>query len=152
MIIELVDKSDFEVVGHYVHAMETELWPEEADKLDRSEYIRSAEKLLAEDGFWAFQATMDDRVVGVITLTAKRCIYAGGEFGEMMEFYVLPEYRSKGVGVKLVDAVREFGQCKGWPFLEVGAPSQPKWVRTYEFYKRYGFKDIGPRLELGMAR
>ena len=151
MNIELVEKSEAKLVGSYIHAMETELWPEESDKLYCDEYIKAAGKLLETDGFWAFKAIMGEQVAGVITLTTKRCIYAGGEFGELIEFYVLPEYRSKGVGRHLVDAVREFARCKGWPFLEVGAPSQPKWERTYAFYKNYGFRDIGPRLELDLG-
>ena len=30
--------------------------------------------------------------------------------------------------------------------IEVGAPDLPRWQRTVDFYKRYGFTEIGPRL------
>jgi hypothetical protein len=35
--------------------------------------------------------------------------------------------------------------------LEVGAPDVPRWQRTVDFYKRNGFKEVGPRLYLPLS-
>ncbi len=76
-----------------------------------------------------------------------RCttIYALGDFGEISELYVEPAHRSVGVGAALIEKVVAFGRSKGWSMLEVTAPGVPKWRRSVDFYRRNGFKEIGPQ-------
>jgi GNAT superfamily N-acetyltransferase len=85
---------------------------------------------------------------GMITLNKALSIYAGGNFGVIREFYVIPEMRSSGIGKALLNSVKEFGRSKGWTRLEVTPPHKDKWIRTYNFYQREGFIEIGPRLKL----
>jgi GNAT superfamily N-acetyltransferase len=85
---------------------------------------------------------------GMITLSEALSIYAGGNFGVIREFYVIPEMRSSGIGKSLLNAAKEFGRSKGWTRLEVTPPHKDKWIRTYNFYQREGFIEIGPRLKL----
>ena len=75
-------------------------------------------------------------------------IYAGGRFGEISEFYVVPDFRSKGVGALMIEVAVAFGHERGWPHIAVGAPSVPIWQRTVDFYLSCGFDEVGPRLEL----
>lgn len=74
-------------------------------------------------------------------------IYAGGMFGVITELYVMPEWRSAGVARKLIDAGIALGRERRWDRLEVGAPHQPAWERTLNFYLRAGFTIVGPRLQ-----
>ncbi|MCF8068061.1 MAG: GNAT family N-acetyltransferase [Desulfobacterales bacterium] len=148
--IRLAQPSEAEIVGKMAYEMECELWPEQKDTLDRTRFIDAAKKLSENNaGYWAFLAIAeDDEIVGILTLNECSAIYAGGKFGEIPEIYVSKSKRSAGVGAMLVDAASEFGRKLGWPFLEVGAPGLPKWQRTVDFYRRKGFREIGPRLEL----
>ena len=135
-------------VGKLVFELLEELYPELG--YTRAKCIETARKLLTEGNrVWAFLATThDEQAVGAITLNECAAIYSGGSFGEISELYVIPEYRSKGVGAQLIDAAVSFARARGWPDIEVGAPSVPAWQRTVDFYRRYGFDAVGPRLDL----
>jgi GNAT superfamily N-acetyltransferase len=85
---------------------------------------------------------------GIITLSEGLSIYAGGKFGVIREFYVIPEIRSTGVGKELLERAKEFGKKNGWNRIEVTLPDKVKWPRTFNFYIREGFKEIGPRFKL----
>ena len=72
------------------------------------------------------------RANGIITLSEGISIYAGGKFGVIREFFVLPEERSTGVGKAL---------------LEKDAPKHYWWNRT----KGAGFKPSPPPKPPGKA-
>lgn len=137
-----------ERVGTLVHKLLAELYPELG--YERDPCIETARKLLVEgEGVWAFLATTPGGTdVGVVSLNECSAIYAGGRFGEISELYVTPDFRSKGVGSLLLEAAVALGRERGWPNLEVGAPSVPAWQRTVDFYCRHGFEEVGPRLDL----
>ena len=132
-----------------VYDLESELFPELRDTLDRDSLVRTARKLLQPgSGVWAFIAGMESgEPVGLLTLNECAAIYAGGLFGEVSELYVHPAHRSVGVGSQLMAHAVTFARSRGWTVLEVGAPDVPRWRKTVDFYVREGFKEIGPRLE-----
>lgn len=109
--------------------------------------IRAARLLAMTDRVWGFLAMADGQdAAGVVMLNECAAIYAGGVFGEITELYVVPALRSQGVAPRLLAAADRFGEGRGWARLEVGAPSQPAWSRTCDFYLREGFTETGPRL------
>lgn len=147
--IRFARAEEAEAIGHLVVAMERELWPE-AD-IDEAAFVKGAKSLLAspDSRYWAMVAeNHEGEIVGILTMNECAAIYAAGAFGEIMEIYILPDLRSEGIGAQLIAEARRFGKEKGWPTLEVGAPAQPEWQQTYDFYIREGFREIGPRLEL----
>ncbi len=81
---------------------------------------------------------------GVITLAESVSLYAGGKIGAINELYVLPEFRSEGVGKLLLDAAKDLASANGWRRLEVTTPGD-EYERTRHFYEREGFMQIGPR-------
>ncbi|MGR3623597.1 GNAT family N-acetyltransferase [Pseudophaeobacter sp.] len=105
-----------------------------------------AAELLARQNVTGLIAYEGMGPVGLIMLNQCAAIYADGVFGEITELYVLPEYRSRGVAARLITAAEALGHTRGWRRLEVGAPSQPAWQRTLDFYQRSGFLETGPRL------
>ena len=151
VVVRQADPVEFESVGHLVYELLMELYPDAA--YQRDVFADTATTLLTgREGVWSFLAkTPDQRNVGVVTLNECAAIYAGGRFGEISEFYVVPDSRSKGVGTLLIEAVIAFGRERGWRNIEVGAPSPPTWRRTIDFYLRHGFEEVGPRLDLELA-
>lgn len=80
---------------------------------------------------------------GFIALYESYALYANGTFGTIPEFYVRPEHRSKGLGLRLVSQAKSFGASRGWTRLEVTTPPLPQFDRSLAFYKREGFARSG---------
>ncbi len=152
ILVQQAGPEEFERVGHLVHALLAEIFPDGGYKRDL--FVETARDLLTgNEGVWSFLAsTHDDRDVGVVTINQCAAISSGGGFGEISELYVVPDYRSKGVGALLIDTTVRFCRERGWHNIEVGAPSRPKWQRTIDFYLGHGFEEIGPRLDLPFKR
>ena len=151
--VRQADSSDVGIVAELVHALLAELTPPDAE-LPKVEDIRASTAALMGDTcrIWAFLAFNDDNQAnGVLTLNECAAIYAGGQFGEICEFYVAPKARSQRVGPALLDSAKAFAREKGWVRLEVGAPDVPRWNRTVSFYLNNGFVEVGPRLKLPLG-
>lgn len=101
-----------------------------------------------EDHVVFIASDANDSACGVITLNEGLSVYAGGKFGIIREFYVIEQKRSSGIGKALLHSAVEFARSKGWKRLEVTPPHKEEWRRTYNFYMREGFVEIGPRLKL----
>ena len=86
----------------------------------------------------------DDDIVGILTIVECLSIAAGGKYGVINELYVVPEYRSEGVGKMLIDEVKDLAESRGWKRLELTTPGDD-FSKTIHFYEREGFYRIGPR-------
>lgn len=140
----LAGAGDAEAVAGLVHALLDELSGGKAPA--PKAVLDTARAVLAEESVVAVIAETEGAPVGVMVLNACMAIYAGGRFGEISELYVRPELRSRGVAPKLLEVALAEGRARGWKRLEVGAPGQPAWKRTLDFYVRNGFQEVGPRL------
>ena len=116
------------------------------DEVDTKALLETTRKLLAAGDVAALLLLVGDRPAGVVTLNQCAAIYAGGRFGEICERYVGPDDRSAGLGRMLIEAAVDYAREAGWTRLEVGAPPQPRWQRTADFYLANGFTLVGPRL------
>ena len=156
MTIDLrqAEVDDAGTIAELIYRLIAELSPGRADAIRLTRYQQAAAELIGKDaGYWAFVAEApEDGAVGVITLNEGTAIYAEGRFGTIAELYIAPAYRSQGVGALLVDRALAFGKVRGWARLEVGAPDQPRWSRTVDFYRRQGFVEVGPRLKRPVER
>lgn len=86
----------------------------------------------------------DEEVVGLITLVESLSLSAGGRYGVVNELFVVPAYRSEGVGKMLLDFAKEIGEQRGWTRIELTTPGD-EFDKTLRFYEREGFWKIGPR-------
>ncbi len=117
----------------------------EFEGIDRERVLGELSKY--DERFNAFLAeTPEGRIVGISTLVETIAIYAGGSYGIIDEMYVDPEFRSRGVGRLLIEAIKEFGQQKNWLRIDVTAPPEEEWNRTVRFYEREGFVFTGPKM------
>ncbi|WP_339670880.1 GNAT family N-acetyltransferase [Dasania marina] len=145
-----IDQSD--LVAQGVYDLLLELFPAEVASFPLAKLQQAAFQSLRPDGgVWSLLALNEqEQVVGMLNLSRCVAIYAGGEFGEIAEMYVRPDYRSQKVGEQLMARAKRFAKEKGWATLEVGAPDVPRCQRTVDFYQRNGFNMVGPRLEFSL--
>ncbi len=87
-------------------------------------------------------------VLGFMTLSEAFALYANGNYGIINELFVVPEYRSTGVGAALLEAAKGIGRDRCWMRIDVTAPEGEQWVRSKRFYEKNGFKFAGPKLKL----
>lgn len=147
--IREVGRGEGDLVGRLAHALLAELYPDYAREFGEAGFTAKAHRALAcGDRFWAFIAEHQGTAVGLITLNECCSVYAGGAFGEIPELYVDPAWRSRALGEELIEHARAFGKSRGWKNIEVGAPDLERWSRSIAFYKRLGFVEVGPRLDL----
>ena len=146
MTLKIAQQDDASVVAALVIQLLMELDGEPADAFDHDDYTRTAVRLITENKVTAILAYANNEVVGVLTLNACAAIYNGGDFGEICELYVKPEWRTCKLGNALVSEAVAIAKQKQWQRIEVGAPPAGEWDRTIAFYKNYGFTEIGPRL------
>ena len=93
--------------------------------------------------YFVIGAFDEEQIVGFGALCESHSLYAEGTFGIIQEFYVMPEYRSKGVGKNLISEIVKFSRNKGWKRLELCTPPVPEFKRTVDFYKTNGFEITG---------
>lgn len=126
----------FEEVGHTPGAEEIAAVFADIDADDRHSTLLA----LNEEG----------EVVGILTLVETLSLYAGGYIGVINELYVVPPYRSEGVGKMLLDEAKELAANRGWTRLEVTTPGE-EYAKTLRFYEREGFMPIGPRYKFPLG-
>ena len=147
--IRLCTAADASVLGELVYALIHELKPD--TPITVADFIQRATQALAHPAYAAYLMLQDQDIVGFISLNECCSTYAGGAFGEITEFYVRPQFRSRQYGEQLLSHAKAIAHSKNWRELEVGAPAFPRWSRTIAFYKNNGFKEIGPRLSLNLS-
>jgi GNAT superfamily N-acetyltransferase len=146
--ISLAESKDYENVGIFVWMLLQELFPEYAESFEKQHFIASARTLLGtKDRVWALLGKVKGQQVAILTLNECAAIYAGGLFGEISEFYVLPKYRSGHIGKKMIAAADAFAITRDWSALEVCLANMPASQRTQNFYVSNGFSLLGPRLD-----
>jgi ribosomal protein S18 acetylase RimI-like enzyme len=107
---------------------------------------RLAEFIEQEKNFvFVAQDNENGELIGFVTVYEGFALYAEGAFGTMAELYVRPSYRSHGIGKMLTQAVKDFGNQRGWKRLEVTTPPLPQFDSTLAFYEREGFEISGGR-------
>ena len=137
----IADESDTQVVSELL----AKLFEEVGHTPTASEIAAIFLQIDSDDFHSTLLALDDDEdVVGVLTLVESLALYAGGRIGVVNELYVVPEYRSEGVGKLLLDAAKELAESRGWVRLEVTTPGAD-YPKTLHFYEREGFMAIGPR-------
>ena len=115
--------------------------------IDREQTVDLCRELLDSGRYLAWLAFdgESEKPVGAANLCESCALYAGGTFGIIQEFYVLPAYRSQDVGAVLLRAVEEYGRQAGWRRLELCTPPLPEFGRTLAFYERNAYTVTGGR-------
>lgn len=88
----------------------------------------------------------ENNIIGLLSLTESQAIYSGGNFGAIDDMYVIPKFRSKGIGAKMLDHVKEIAKEKKWKRINVTAPTENN-KYTIQFYNQNGFVFTGPKMK-----
>ncbi len=93
-------------------------------------------RLLARPEFWAFAASLDGRMIG--GLTAHTLPLTRLEEWEIFlyDIAVMPEYQRRGVGRRLVEALREQAAAEG--ITTVWVPADNEDTHALDFYQALG--------------
>lgn len=141
-----VSPDDAPIVGKLVSALFNELKGvalSDAKELD----LGVVERVLAFNPRTCGFLLLEDGVaIGVLMLSEGCALYARGLYGVITELYITPDKRSGGRAKMLIECAEQLAKERHWSMLEVGAPSQPLWQRSFEFYMNNGFHEVGPRL------
>jgi GNAT superfamily N-acetyltransferase len=156
--IEIAQAPDIDTVLALVEALLAELGEEgqEFAQIDRLRLRDDLQRdMAAASGRFLALLARDDSgtAIGVLTLSTSFAVYAGGEYGVIDEMYVRPEWRSRGVGRALVDAVVGIARQRGWFRLDVTGPNAaaapgPVADPALRFYLGLGFEPTGQKLRL----
>ena len=141
-----VNVHDADVISKLVGALFNELQdvvPTEARNLKLEQVKRVLALAPRTCGFLLLES---ETPIGVIMLSEGCSLYADGVYGLITELYIVPAKRSGGHAKRLNEQAEKLGKERGWSMLEVGAPAQPRWQRSLQFYLKDGFQEIGPRL------
>lgn len=115
----------------------------------RSELEAEARALLEDpEGGSVLIAEADGRIVGVLSASWQRAIHVPGVYATIQDLWVDEDWRSRGVGAELVEAIASQARARGVDRLEVGLPRETfaAIASTESFYRRNGFEPLGPRM------
>jgi GNAT superfamily N-acetyltransferase len=93
-------------------------------------------------------AEAGEGVVGVLSASWQRALHVPGRYATIQDLWVDREWRSRGVGAELVEALAALAAAQGVARIEVGLPRESfEAIRATErFYLSSGFEHLGPRM------
>jgi GNAT superfamily N-acetyltransferase len=113
--------------------------------IDLQHTVQRCEELLSAGHYAAIIGWSETIPVAVATITETYALYAGGKIGVIQEFYVIPDFRSCGVGAMLIEQVKRYGQKRQWSCIELCTPPLPEFERALNFYQHQGLVPVGGR-------
>lgn len=93
-------------------------------------------------------AEWEGALVGVLGASWQRAIHVPGRYVLIQDLWVAPDWRSRGIGAKLIEAIAARAREEGVRRLEVGLPREDFAAieATESFYRENGFEHLGPRM------
>ena len=146
MDLSLVDKSRADEIAELAVRLTDEIIDRTGVKAFDVDVPRAKElcRRYMEAGQYSVIAASDEqKIVGFGALCESHSLYAEGTFGVIQEFYVAPEYRSKGIGSRILAAIVAHAKDRGWKRLELCTPPIPVFESTVQFYRKNGFEITG---------
>ncbi len=109
------------------------------DCFDGDAFLSAAQRSYDFDPESVLIAMCQDRPVGMLHLDFQQ--QAQQRVGRVPFFYMMPEYRSKGLGVQLLGQAVSAFRARGRQYLRLRCA--PENDRAKKFYQRHGFYKIG---------
>lgn len=128
---------DFESVYQFVCDLQSKIFDKEILKRLYLENLRK------KDNFYLV-AAQDELLIGYLSCHIQVLLHHAGKVAEIQEIFVLPEYRSRGVGKLLVDEIKHRTNKAGAIQLEV--TTRVIREKAIAFYRRESFEDSHKKL------
>ncbi len=96
------------------------------------------DRMRSDDRYFTYVAEEDGRVVGFITCVEVLSFDDPDGYVKINGLAVLPEYRGRGIGTRLVARAEQTARERGSD--SVGVASVFKRTRTHELYERLGYR------------
>lgn len=146
LTVREADAGDVEGVAAAVGSLLDEL----GGRRPSSEELEAEVRALLEEpaGGSVLIAEADGGIVGVLSASWQRAIHVPGVYATIQDLWVDEDWRSRGVGAELVEAIASQARTRGVSRLEVGLPRETfaAIASTESFYRRNGFEHLGPRM------
>jgi len=108
------------------------------ERLDRQAFSQVYLHNINHSDCFYCMASLEDKPVGFISLHIQQLLHHSGAVGEIQEFYINPDYRGKGIGKLLMEAVKNHAATKAVKSLEVA--SNKKRTENVQVYEKLGFR------------
>lgn len=138
--------ADVEGVAIAVESLLLELGGRRPERTDLEAEVRAL--LDDPEGGSVLIAEADGQTVGLLSASWQRAIHVPGIYATIQDLWVDEDWRSRGVGAELVEAIASQARARGVSRLEVGLPRETfaAIASTESFYRRNGFEHLGPRM------
>lgn len=146
-LFQITDKDE---ICHFIRLLYTELFDQEA--VPTEEVFDNIFSQLNEPGnkHDAFCLKENDETIAFFILGESFSIFAQGKYGIINELWVNENFRSRGVGKIVIEKILEIGAQRNWHRIDVSAPADEKWDRTFNFYQKNGFTFTGRKLKVSL--
>lgn len=91
-----------------------------------------------------YMAFLEEKAVGYISCAVGRDIENAENYVQIGDIYVEEKLRGQGIGTMLLKRAEEYTKSGGYTTIVIGVLAHNR--KTYDFYKRYGFKDYSIEL------
>ena len=135
--IRKVEKEDFEAVYQFI----CELQKKTFDKIQLQHIF--IENIAKKDNIYLV-ACYQENLVGYISCHIQQLLHHAGKVAEIQEVFVNPEYRSQGIGKKMISRIKTLAKEQGALQLEVTTRQIRE--RAIQFYIRESFEDSHKKL------
>lgn len=123
--------ADLPIIYEFVCELEEQVFDFEEFKNILSQNIQHL------DRHYLVACNAQEAAIGYASLHAQKLLHHCGLVGEIQEMYVLPAYRSLGVGRLLLEKLKTIAQRDNYVLLEV--TSNNRRTDTHRFYGQNGF-------------
>lgn len=103
--------------------------------IDKGSFEQSFLNLIKDENSYCMLAEDDGNSIGYILAFIHSTLYANGKVALVEEIFVESEYRKKGIGKRLMEAIEEWAKNQG--AILISASTR----RAEFFYKSIGYKE-----------
>ncbi len=145
--MELTKVTDKSEITKYIGLLYSELFDKQAVPSKKDFENIFSQMKDPNNNHDAYCLKKDNETVAFFTLSESFSIFAHGNYGIINELWVNGKFRSKGIGRVVIQEIIKIGAERNWKRIDVSAPTDEKWERTFNFYKKNGFTFTGKKLK-----
>ena len=146
--MELAEITDHKVIRHYITLLYTELFGQQSVPSNDTFNQLFLQLKDNKSDHKAYHLKADGEIIAFFTLAESFSIFGQGKYGIINELWVDKKRRSMGVGKRLIQEIMKIGAYRGWKRIDVSAPADEKWDKTFNFYRQNGFTFTGRKLKI----